>query len=174
MSDPARILVVQPNWVGDSVMATPALRALRELYPTSQISYLLRRYVKPMYTGMPWWDRLITYRTGKSKGKAGRGLFDLAARLRVAKFDMAVLMTNSFKTALLCKVAGIDRIVGYDRDGRGFLISDKLLPAKDRGKFVPGPMVKYYLGLAQYLGSRNRDLRLELFVTEKERAAANA
>jgi heptosyltransferase-2 len=174
MSDPAKILVVQPNWVGDAVMATPALRALRELYPNSQISYLLRRYVKPMYTAMPWWDRLITYRTGKSQGKAGRGLFDLAARLRAAKFEMAVLLTNSFKTALLCKVAGIDRIVGYDRDGRGFLLSDKLLPAKERGKFVPSPMVTYYLGLAQYLGSRNRELKLELFVTEKERAAAQS
>jgi heptosyltransferase-2 len=173
MSDPAKILVVQPNWVGDAVMATPALRALRELYPSSQITYLLRRYVKPMYTGMPWWDRLITYRTGKSQGKAGRGLFDLAARLRAAKFDMAILLTNSFKTALLCKVAGIDRVVGYDRDGRGFLLSDKLLPAKERGKFVPSPMVKYYQGVAQYLGSRNRDLKLELFVTEKERLAAS-
>jgi heptosyltransferase II len=172
MSDPAKILVVQPSWVGDAVMATPALRALRELYPASHISYLLRRYVKPMYTGMPWWDRLITYRTGKSAGKAGRGLFDLAARLRAAKFDMAVLLPNSFKAALICKLAGIDRIVGYERDGRGFLLTDKLLPAKERGKFVPSPMVKYYLGVAQYLGSRNRDMRLELFVTEKERLAA--
>src|SRR5688500_14665017 len=74
MSLPARILVVQPNGVGDAVMATPALRALRELYPQAHISYLLRRYVKPIYAGMPWADRLITYRTGKSKAKRGRGI----------------------------------------------------------------------------------------------------
>ena len=49
------------------------LRALRELFPEAQISYLLRRYVKPVYTGMPWADRLITYRTGKTKAKAGKG-----------------------------------------------------------------------------------------------------
>ena len=62
MSEPAKILVVQPSWVGDAVMATPTLRALRELYPRAEISYLLRRYVKPIYSGMPWWDRLIRRR----------------------------------------------------------------------------------------------------------------
>ena len=42
----------------------------------------MRRYVKPIYTGMPWADQLITYRTGKTRAKAGKGFFDLAARLR--------------------------------------------------------------------------------------------
>jgi heptosyltransferase-2 len=171
---PRRLLVVQPSWVGDAVMATPALRALRELYPKAEISYLLRRYVKEVYTGMPWADRLITYRTGKTKAKAGKGLFDLAARLRAARFDIAVLLTNSFKTALICRMAGIKRVVGYDRDGRGFLLSDKLLPIKERGKFIPSPIIKYYLGLSQYLGSKNRDLTLKLFVTESDRREADA
>src|SRR3954465_10358734 len=170
--NPKKILVVQPSWVGDAIMATPTLRALRNLYPGAEIAYLLRRYVKPIYTGMPWADRLLTYRTGKTRAKAGKGLFDLAARLRSAKFDMAVLLPNSFKTALICKMAGIDKVVGYDRDGRGFLLSDKLLPQKDKGKFVPFPIVRYYMGLAQYLGSPERDLSMRLFVTESERRAA--
>jgi heptosyltransferase-2 len=171
---PQKILVVQPSWVGDAVMATPTLRALRSLYPQAEIAYLLRRYVKPIYTGMPWADRLVTYRTGKTRAKAGKGMFDLAARLRSAKFDMAILLTNSFKTALLCKMAGIDKVVGYDRDGRGFLLSDKLLPQKDRGKFVPFPIIRYYMGIAQYLGSHERDLSMKLFVTPGERLAADA
>ncbi|HEY7087116.1 MAG TPA: lipopolysaccharide heptosyltransferase II [Tepidisphaeraceae bacterium] len=175
MPDPQKILVVQPNWVGDAVMATPALRALRQLYPHAQISYLLRRYVKPIYTGMPWADKLITYRTGRTKAKAGKGqFFELAARLRARKFDLAILLPNSFKSALICKMAGIDRIIGYERDGRGFLLSDKLLPVKDKGKFIPTPIVKYYLGITQYLGSKNRDIKLELFVTEGEKREADA
>src|SRR5438045_4613278 len=123
---------------------------------------------------MLWADRLITYRTGRTKGKAGKGPFDLAARLRAGRFDLAVLLPNSFKSALICKMAGIDRIVGYERDGRGFLLSDKLLPVKERGKFVPSPIVKYYLGVAHYLGSTTRDIRLELAVTENERRDAEA
>ncbi|HEY1687100.1 MAG TPA: lipopolysaccharide heptosyltransferase II [Tepidisphaeraceae bacterium] len=172
MDTPRKILIVQPNWVGDAVMATPMLRAMRLLYPQAHISYLMRRYVKAIYTGMPYADQLITYRTGKTRAKAGKGLFDLAARLRAGKFDMAVLLPNSFKTALLCKMAGIERIVGYERDGRSFLLSDKLLPAKSRGKFVPTPIVHTYLGLAHYLGSKHRDVKMELFVTPSEREQA--
>ncbi len=171
---PQRLLLVQPSWVGDAVMATPLLRAMRQLYPQAHISYLMRRYVKPVYTGMPWADQLITYRTGKTRQKQGKGMFDLAARLRTGKFDTAVLLPNSFKSALLCKMAGIDRVVGYERDGRGFLLTDKLLPVKDKGKFVPSPIVRYYLGLAQYLGSTSKDIRLELFVTEGEKRDAQA
>src|SRR5215212_1408490 len=169
MLEPKRILIVQPNWVGDAVMATPTLRAIRELYPAAHISYLMRRYVKPLYQGMPWADQLITYRTGKTRAKAGKGqFFDLAARLRAGRFDLAILLPNSFKSALVCKMARIPRILGYERDGRGFLLTDRLLPSKERGKFVPSPIVKYYLGLAHYLGATHRDLKLELFVTPNE------
>jgi heptosyltransferase-2 len=175
MSDPQKILIVQPSWVGDAVMATPTLRAIRQLYPAAHIAYLMKRYVKPVYAGMPWADQLITYRTGKTKAKAGKGqFFELAARLRSANFDLAILLPNSFKSALICKMAGIKRVVGYERDGRGFLITDKLLPVKDRGKFIPTPIVKYYMGVANYLGSTNRDLKLQLFVTENEKRDAEA
>src|ERR1700684_1209186 len=98
MSSHQKILVVQPSWVGDAVMATPTLRALRDLFPQSHISYLMPRYVKGIYSGMPWADQLITYRTGKTKAKAGKGMFDLSARLRSGKFDLAILLPNSFKS----------------------------------------------------------------------------
>jgi heptosyltransferase-2 len=174
MSDPSKILVVQPSWVGDAVMATPMLRAMRERFPAAHIAYLMKRYVKDVYTGMPWVDQVITYRTGKTEKKAGKGqFFDLAARLRAARFDLAVLLPNSFKTALVCKMARIPRVVGYERDGRGFLLTDKLLPVKEKGKFVPSPIVKYYMGLAHYLGATSKDLRLQLFVTDAERRAAD-
>jgi heptosyltransferase-2 len=171
---PQRILVIQPSWVGDAVMATPTLRALREQYPSAHISYLMKRYVKPIYTGMPWADRLITYRTGKTAKRAGRaGPFRLAARLRRGQFDLAVLLPNSFRTAALAKLARIPRIVGYDRDGRGFLLTDRLIPYRENGRFVPTPIVKSYLGIAQYLGSQSRDVRMQLFVTPAERDEAD-
>jgi heptosyltransferase-2 len=169
MSNPGRILIVQPSWVGDVVMATPMLRAMRDLYPDAHISYLARRYVKEILTGMPWADRVLTYRTGKTRSKTGKGTFDLAARLRAGRFDLAVLLPNSFKTALVCKMANIPRVFGYDRDGRGFLLTDRLLPIKERGRFVPSPIIHAYMSLARYLGSASRDLRMELFVTEAER-----
>ncbi len=121
---------------------------------------------------MPWCDKLITYRTGRGKQRMGRGLFDLAARVRAGKFDMAILLPNSFKSALICKMARIKQVVGYERDGRSFLLTDRLLPAKERGKYIPAPMVTYYMGLAQYLGSRDKDHSLQLFITDAERGEA--
>src|ERR1039458_2901947 len=174
METPQKILIVQPNWVGDAVMATPTLRAIRQLYPDARISYLMRRYVKDLYGGMPWTDQIINYRTGRTKKKDGKGLFDLSARLRGGKFDLAILLPNSFKSALLCKMANIPRIFGYERDGRGFLLSDGLLPVKEKGKFVPSPILYTYLGLARYLGSNHRDVRLQLFLTDSDRRDAQS
>ena len=57
MPDPAKILVVQPSWVGDAVMATPTLRAIRQRFPDAHISYLMKRYVKHLYSGMPWAEK---------------------------------------------------------------------------------------------------------------------
>jgi heptosyltransferase-2 len=173
MAVPQKILIVQPSWVGDAIMATPTLRAIRELYPDAHISYLMRRYVKGLYGGMPWADQIITYRTGKTKSKTGKGLFDLSARLRAGKFDLAILLPNSFKTALVCKMANIPRIFGYERDGRGFLLTDRLLPVKDKGKFVPSPMIQTYLGFARYLGSKSRDVKMQLFVIDSDRREAS-
>ena len=151
-------------------MATPTLAALRELYPDAHIAYLLKKYVKPMFTGMPWVDELITY---QSKGLR-EGLVAQSLSLRRKKYDVAVLLPNSFRSALVCKTAGIKRRVGYDRDGRGFLLTDRLIPPREGGKFVPSPIVKYYLALAQYLGSTHRDLTLKLFVTDEEAAEAKS
>src|SRR6202035_783023 len=124
--------------------------------------------------GMPWVDQLITYRTGKTTAKAGKGMFDLAGRLRAGKFDLAILLPNSFKSALVCKMANIPRIFGYERDGRGFLLTDRLLPVKDKGKFIPSPMINTYLSLARYLGSPSRDVKMQLFVTDVDRREADA
>ena len=165
--DPRRLLVVQPSWVGDAVMATPALRALRRRLPGAHVSLLLRRNLRPIYRGLPVADRLLTYRRGASTAR-------LAGRLRAGRFDAAVLLPGSFRSALLVRAAGVPRRIGYDRDGRGFLLTDKLVPLRDAGRFVPVPAVKSYLALAAHLGATPDHERLELAVTgrdEREGAA---
>ena len=166
--DPRRILIVQPSWVGDAAMATPMLRAVRARFPSAHIAYLMRRYLKPLYGGVPWADRLLTHRPGERLPR-------IARRLRAGRFDLAILLPNSFASALMVKTAGVKRVVGYERDGRGFLLTDKLLPRRGGGKFTPTPTLRYYLGLAQYLGARADgagDRDMQLFVTAGDRANA--
>ncbi len=156
-------------------MATPTLRALRGLYPDAHISVLVRDTVRPVLEACPWIDRLVKVRRRpKHKPDARRtGPFQLARRLAAGRFDTAVLLPNSFRTALLTRMAGIPRRVGYDRDGRGFLLTDRLLPRRARGRFVPVSARDYYLGIARYLGARDPDPAMQLFTRPEHDAKAD-
>ncbi|MCC7146149.1 MAG: lipopolysaccharide heptosyltransferase II [Phycisphaeraceae bacterium] len=191
--NPQRLLVVLPTWLGDTVMATPTLRALRGLYPQTHISVLVRRENRPILASCPWVDRILTVRRGtrnvpgkrSQPGGAARQVrrgrptnrtetfFGLTRRLAAGNFDAAILLPNSFRTALMVRMAGVERRIGYARDGRGGLLTDKLLPRRRRGGFVPVPTVEYYLGIAQYLGAVDTDVRMALFThPEDDRQAA--
>ncbi len=147
-------------------MATPTLRALRSLYPASRISYLFKKNIGPVFAGMPWADELIPY--------GDEGTFALSRSLRPKRFDAAVLLTNSFRTALLCRMAGVKRIVGYAREGRSILLTDRLQPPRESdGSFTISPIIHYYLAIARYLGSDATDLSMQLFVTPEEQREAD-
>lgn len=176
---PQEILIYLPAWVGDAVMATPTLRALRAHFPGAKITGLCKAYVKPVFEATPWLDRIVTLRgrprpRKKSSAATARRRSNLAltARLRQHGFDLAVLLPNSFRSAAMVSLANIPRRVGYDRDNRGFLLTDMLLPLKHDGRYVPVPIIDYYLALAAYLGATHADRRVELFTRPEDDAAA--
>lgn len=166
-----RLLVVLPSWVGDAVMATPTLRALRALMPEARITCLLRSYVRPIVDAAPWHDGLIVTRRPGRLARDGR---ELVGRLRRRRFDAAVILPNSFRSALVVRLAGVPRRVGYDSDGRAALLTDRLLPLRRLGRPVPVPAVSYYLGLARYLGAAGDDHRIELFTRATDEAFAES
>jgi lipopolysaccharide heptosyltransferase II len=173
--DAQRLLVVMPTWLGDCVMAMPTLSALRALYPDAHITALVGATVRPIIDPNPWINRTVTVR-GKRRGKphARRvGPIRLAARLAAGHFDTAVILPNSFRSALVTAMAKIPRRVGYDRDGRGVLLTDRLLARRTLEGFVPVPTRDYYLGLARYLGSADPDPAMRLFTRPKHDAQAD-
>ncbi len=174
-SSAQRLLAVMPSWVGDTVMATPTLRTIRGLYPQAQITALVRSNVRPILDACPWVDRIVTVRPRRKGLLDGRrvGLVPLARRLAAGRFDTAVLLPNSFRVALLMRMAGIQRRVGYDRDGRGFLLTDRLLARREQGRFIPVPTRDYYLGIARYLGASDPDPQLQLFTRPQHDAQAD-
>ncbi|MFP4144651.1 MAG: lipopolysaccharide heptosyltransferase II [Phycisphaeraceae bacterium] len=152
---PRRLLIVMPTWLGDCVMAAPTLRALRELYPHAHIAGLIGSAIQPVLESVPWLDQLIA--------APRQGTFALARRLARDDFDTAVLLPNSFRSAALVRLARIPRRIGYDRDCRAWLLTDHLLPPRDRRGFTPVPTRDYYLGLARYLGATKPDPAMQLF-----------
>ena len=97
---------------------------------------------------------------------------DRAKRLNRMKFDVAVLLPNSFRSAALVAMAGIKRRVGYDRDGRAMLLTDRLVPRHDGKDYVPVPAVEYYLSIAAYLGAPVTDHRMEVATRSQDDARA--
>ncbi len=154
-------------------MATPTLRALRQLYPQTQITCLVKKYIRPVVEELPWHDRLLIPRTPGERPKGRLPRLSLLERLRRKRFDMAVLLPNSFRSALLVYTAGIARRVGYDRDGRSLLLTDRLLPLKDQGRYLPVPAIDYYLGIARYLGAPSPGRRMQLFTRPEDDALAD-
>ena len=183
---PLRLLVICPSWLGDAVMATPALRLLRDALPGAFIGGLMRPGLDDLLAGTQLLDEM---HVGQSSGVMGPKR--LASKVRGRGYDTALLLTNSFSTALAVRMAFIDRRVGYDRDGRGFLLTDRIRPEKradpggrggGRG-FACVSAVEYYLRAARVVvgaappraaGAPDRPIQLELGLTPSQQAAAKS
>jgi len=123
MSDaPQRILVKEVNWLGDIVMSQPALRAVRAAYPLAYLAVLVQREFASFFDGATWVDDVLPYRVRpgwRGIGDQGRLIGDLRRR----RFDLAILLPDSFQSALWCASAGIPNRIGYVRDARGPLLT---------------------------------------------------
>lgn len=168
--DPRNLLVVLPNWVGDVVLATPALAAIRQRYAHAWITHLCRRYVADVVSNCEWADEVVLWPDGFDRDSTPRTIFGLGQRLRRRSYDLAVLFPNSFRSALAAWLAGARRRVGYARGGRSWLLSDRLETPRDGRRFRPVSMLEYYAGLAAGAGCDVGGRRPQLFVSADDEA----
>jgi heptosyltransferase-2 len=149
-----RILIRATNWIGDAIMALPAVRAIHAVHgaPENKIAILARSYVLDIYRDQNVADELIVYENrGKHSGIAGRER--LVSELRAQKFDVAILLQNAFDAAWLAWRARIPQRIGYARDGRSLLLT-KAIPVPKAGE-VPTHEKFYYLELLRRAGWLN-------------------
>ncbi|RJP25641.1 MAG: lipopolysaccharide heptosyltransferase II [Deltaproteobacteria bacterium] len=163
---PGSLLVRATNWLGDAVMTTPALRALRTACPRARISLLAKPLVAEMFLHHPDVDEVIVYeRPGGHDGVFGR--MRMASTLRRRRFDAAILLQNAFDAALLSFLAGIPARAGYATDGRRALLTDPVPLTPD---VLARHEVEYYLCLLERLGiPRPTSPELCVAVTAEER-----
>lgn len=158
-----KIGVFCPNWVGDLVMATPALRALRLEYPAAEVVGVMRGYLAGLLEGTGLLDRTIVLPHGKSGG--WKQTFRTVAELRREKFDLCLLLPNSLRSAIWGYASGARERVGFSRNGRSCLLT-KRIPARDRS--APHPVLEEYLRLAAGIGCRELPQQTELAVANGE------
>ena len=158
-----KIAVVLPNHLGDVVMATPALRALRRGRPGAEVTLVVRASLLGVMRGAPWIDRFVAHEIYRSRGK----LAQFRERMRVARelrgTDLALVLPNSFASALLAFASRAPVRVGYARRGRSLLLTDPVPAPRVNGRFVPLAMERYYLELARRLGAPDLGTQIELF-----------
>jgi heptosyltransferase-2 len=119
------LLIRGTNWVGDSILSLPALKRARLEFPHAKITLLVLPWVAGIYEGCTAVDEIWLYdRKGLYRGLFGK--MRLIRELRQRQFDAALLFQNAFEAAMLTRLAGIPVRAGYDRDGRGWLLSHKV------------------------------------------------
>jgi len=163
-----KIAVFLPNWVGDAVMATPALRALRNHFTDAEILAVHRPYVGDVLHGLNVVDRSLPHDPGGDAPSRG---WRFLRQLRAERADMAILLPNSLRTAWLAWAAGIRRRVGFRRDGRGWLLTDPVAP---RSRTVPNPVLDEYLRLVARVGAPTTSRRMELATLPADESALQA
>lgn len=169
-SPPEKVLVIFPNWVGDAIMAMPALGALRRNLPYARLTLLMRPYVAGVVEGAPWHDNIIEY---DSKMKTPTNIHRVTKALRGGKFDVAIVLPNSLSAAIVARLSEIPRRVGYSRNARRFLLTDAIPTEKENGRFKPTYMVDYYMAILDYLGLDTSERRIRLFTTPESEQRAH-
>jgi heptosyltransferase-2 len=167
-----KLAVFCPNLIGDTVMATPTFRSLRRGFPDAKIVGVIKPHVAPTLDETPWFDELVRFDPG-SKDRRQR-MLSTVRRLRRDRFDVAVIMPNSIRSAVMAWLAQIPRRIGYARHGREILLTDALSEPRDEaGRRLPAPIVDSYLRLARRLGCPVASTKIELATTSDDEAAAD-
>ncbi len=170
---PKHLLVRLPNPIGDTVMATPALRALRRALPDVTITWAGGRGPQAVLEGLPYRDGVVPL-----AGKFANGLmapFRAGALLRKLGADTALLLPNSASSALVARQAKIAVRVGTDLGGRGALLTHAIdVPLDENDKLVPRPMTEHYMDLVAPFGGKSDERRTELATTTFDDEVADA
>lgn len=115
------IVVRSPNWIGDCIMSLPALRALRFYLPQANVFLVTREHLQDIFVNIPEISQIIPI-----PGKKKVNFFKTVKKLSQYSFDIGILFTNSFQSALLFRMSGVRKLIGYERDWRGFLLYKKM------------------------------------------------
>ena len=146
---PRRILVRGTNWLGDAVMTTPALLRLREKFPAAHIALLAHSKLADLWPQHPAISETIPFATGAS-------MFAIAKSMRAGKFDLALVLPNSPRSALEVFLAGIPQRVGYARPWRNLFLTQTVASRADAVK-----MRKRSVGEIQELVANNSKFKIQ-------------
>ena len=163
-----RILLIRTDRIGDVVLSTPAIKAVRDSYPDAYIAFMVRPYAKDIVEGNPYLDEVIVYDKDRvRKSFFATLLFGLG--LRKKRFDTAVILHPTNRSHIITFLAGIPNRIGYDRK-MSFLLTKKVSDKKFLGDKHERD---YTLDLLQSIGITPKDRSLFVPVTDSAKNAVD-
>jgi len=160
-----KIIVRAPNWLGDAVLSLPLLDCLQKCFPDEEIWIAGTEWVNGLYSSLDYLAGTIVL-SGKNRPKDST----LDAReIQKHGFDIGLLLTHSFASALLFFRAKIPERWGYVRDGRGLLLTKGI---KRTPYEKPPHQLHYYLDLALKLGLEPVPVKLDFPLSDKDKIEA--
>lgn len=164
------IIVRLPNWIGDVVMATPILSDLRKAYPNARITAMCRAPVCDLLKEDPEVDELFCFQKTSSFSRRSDKK-NIIEKLRCGRYDLGILLTHSLSSAWWFWQGKVKERLGYDCNGRRFLLSR---PVKLPSNIDRQHLVNTYKMLLEPLGIPISDTPPRLFLSDKEVEQARA
>ncbi len=170
-SKPMHVGILLPNWIGDAVMATPALRAIWKHYRgTARLTAIMKPPISRVLDGLDWFDETVYYHR-RSKDRR-QGLGAVAHQLRQQRLDTMIVLPNSFSSGLLARLSGARERVGYARGFRSPLLTQLVYPPQGLERNVPVAAVDNYLKIAYTVGCATESKQMELRTLPTDEQAA--
>lgn len=166
------LLVLRYRFIGDTILTVPFLRNLRRAYPGARIDLVVAPYSSDVLRGIPYVDELIVYDPPTIHADSGgrhRTLLSKArfvAELRKRRYDKAYVLKRSFSSAAIAFLSGARERIGFDTEGRGFLLTRRVPYRHDRHE------VLNFLDVLRADGVPVVDDHLEAWVSPEEASAA--
>jgi lipopolysaccharide heptosyltransferase II len=152
---PFRILVRAPNWLGDSVISAPAVRTIKAGRPDLHLTIAAPEKISAVWKLVPGVDEVVAL--------DGKNVFGTVKAIRNRpRFDAAIVLPSSFRTALEVWLAGVRRRVGFSGHRRRWLLNQIVAEAPRRGPVEH--QVNRYLHMARELGGAKAPPEMRKFL----------
>lgn len=158
-----KILIFNVNWLGDVLFSTAAIRNIRRNFPDSFIACIIPSRCYPVLKGNPNLDEIIIF-DEKDRHKGILARFDFVRSLKARGFDIAFLLHRSFSRALICRLAGIPKRIGYYTRKRSFLLTQKIMPPLRDSLH----RIDYYLDIIEKAGLKIEDRYTEFYISGED------